>query len=283
VHEWNARWLIAALGRWRRRHPRARLLFHDTHHRAITRPEELTAFDLGQYDGVLAFGACLRDIYLHHGWAARAWVWHEAADVRRFRPLMAPKSCDLVWIGNWGDEERTAELAEYLLGPAAALSIATHVYGVRYPDAARRRLASAGAEYQGWLPNARVPDIFAAASVTMHVPRRPYAERLHGIPTIRVFEALACGIPLITAPWIDSERLFTESADYLMARSGREMTRLLRDVLEDPGAAQRMAAHGLATIRSRHTCAHRVFELREIAAELGLAGAANIPAGQVPA
>lgn len=50
---------------------------------------------------------------------------------------------------------------------------------------------------------------FAQFKVTIHVPRRPYTQALPGIPTIRLFEALACGIPLIGAPWDDVEGLFT--------------------------------------------------------------------------
>ena len=52
----------------------------------------------------------------------------------------------------------------------------------------------------------------------MHVPRGPYAEALPGIPTIRVFEALACGIPLVSAPWDDCEGLFQPGRDYLSRR-----------------------------------------------------------------
>jgi spore maturation protein CgeB len=40
---------------------------------------------------------------------------------------------------------------------------------------------------------------------------------LPGIPTIRVFEALACGIPLVSAPWDDSEHLFRPGEDFLVA------------------------------------------------------------------
>jgi spore maturation protein CgeB len=54
-----------------------------------------------------------------------------------------------------------------------------------------------------------------------------------------------------------------------MARDAREMREMLRAVLNDPGLAQRLAAHGLATVRARHTCAHRVDELLAIARELG--------------
>src|SRR3546814_9138346 len=105
-------------------------------------------------------------------------------------------SSDL-WIGNWGDDERTAELQAFLLQPAAALGLKARIYGVRYPEAARRAVEAAGVEYAGWIANHKVPCIFARFGATVHVPRRPYVEALPGIPTIRMFEALACGIPLI--------------------------------------------------------------------------------------
>jgi spore maturation protein CgeB len=92
--------------------------------------------------------------------------------------------------------------------------------------------------------------------------------QLPGVPTIRPFEALACGIPLVTAPWDDAERLFRPGVDYLVARNSAEMTSHLRAVLHDAGLAASVAASGLETIRARHTCAHRVDELLGIVAEL---------------
>jgi spore maturation protein CgeB len=100
--------------------------------------------------------------------------------------------------------------------------------------------------------------------VTVHVPRRFYSTLLPGIPTIRVFEALACGIPLVSAPWDDTEGLFTPGEDFLIARDGNEMRRHLAALLEDATLRRRMAEHGLATIRARHTCAHRVDELLQV-------------------
>ncbi len=85
------------------------------------------------------------------------------------------------------------------------------------PQHALDELAEAGIEYGGWLPNYRVPEVFARYRVTLHIPRRPYARALPGIPTIRPFEALACGIPLISAPWQDSEDLFRPGRDFLFA------------------------------------------------------------------
>jgi spore maturation protein CgeB len=269
VHEWNEPWLIEALGRHRLSTGHYILLFHDTHHRAVTAPREIERLDLSGFDGVLCFGEVIRQLYLERGWAARAWTWHEAADTALFRPYPgARKQGDLVWIGNWGDEERSRELHEFLLEPVRELALTAAIYGVRYPAAALAEIANAGAQYRGWLPNHEVPAVFAAHRLTVHVPRRPYVEALPGIPTIRVFEALACGVPLVSAPWLDNEGLF-RPGDYLLARTGQEMKKAIRAVLNDPDLTAGLAARGLETIQARHTCAHRVEELLAIYASCG--------------
>lgn len=269
VHEWSAHELVARIGKHRNRRRDYRLLFHDTHHRAITAREQMAGYDLSHYDGVLAYGAVLRDLYLQENWTQRAWVWHEAADVRVFHPMAEVERVrDLVWIGNWGDDERTAELHEFLLDPVKALGLTARVHGVRYPEDAQRALAAAGIEYAGWLANFRAPRAFAEARLTVHVPRRPYVKCLRGIPTIRPFEALACGIPLISAPWEDAEELFRHGRDFLFAHDGKEMREQMQAVLHDPLLASALAANGLETILARHTCAHRVDQLLAIHQQL---------------
>jgi spore maturation protein CgeB len=269
VHEWNPPGLIERIGRHRASAGTYSLLFHDTHHRAVSAPRDLGRLALDAYDGILAFGEVIRELYLQRGWARRVWTWHEAADVRLFHPIEGRRrEGDLVWIGNWGDGERTAELQAFLLEPVRRLELAARIHGVRYPEHALRALAAAGAAYGGWLPNYRVPDVFARFAVTVHVPRRPYVRTLRGIPTIRVFEALACGIPLVSAPWDDVEGLFTPSRDFLVAPNGAAMRKALRAVLSEPGLAEELAAHGLRTIRERHTCGHRVEQLLSICASI---------------
>jgi len=265
VHEWNDPALVRRVGEHRARTGGYRLLFHDTHHRAATKPDEMAAYDLRHYDGILAYGNVIRDMYLRRGWAKQAWTWHEAADVRVFhpRPRGTPEG-DVVWIGNWGDEERTAELHEFFIDPVRDLGLRARVYGVRYPGEGREALRAANIEYAGWLPNFRVPEALSRYRMTVHVPRRPYVESLPGIPTIRPFEALACGIPLISAPWDDAEHLFTPGQDFLVARNGREMRAQMRTILHDGRRAQQLVEHGLQTILRRHTCAHRVTQLMNI-------------------
>jgi spore maturation protein CgeB len=286
VHEWSDHALVRRIGELRRRR-RFVLLFHDTHHRLVTQPDAMRGYDLENYDGVLAYGRVLAELYVKEKLARRVWTWHEAADSELFRPRPdVEKEGDLVWVGNWGDEERTEELHEFLIRPARALGLKAAVYGVRYPDEAKARLAEAGIEYRGWLPNFDVPEVFARYRVTLHVPRRPYVQALPGIPTIRPFEALACGIPLICSPWKDSEHLFTPGKDFLVARDGKQMQRHLAALVRDGGRRRRLAAHGLQTIRARHTCAHRVDELlaihERIRGELAAARKLRVPVALKP-
>jgi spore maturation protein CgeB len=269
IHEWNDHELIRRVGEHRARSGEYRLFFHDTHHRMVTAPENMAAYDLSNYDGVLAYGEVLRELYENSGRARLAWTWHEAADTRVFHPIAngAPEG-DLIWIGNWGDDERAAELEEFLVQPVRELSLDARMHGVRYPVEVVHKLAEADIDFAGWLPNFDAPRSFAKYKVTVHIPRRPYVQALPGIPTIRVFEALACGIPLVCSPWEDAEGLFEPGKDFLVARDGREMTKHLRAVLNEPELARELSRHGLETILSRHTCAHRVDELLAICSEL---------------
>ena len=187
---------------------RYRLLFHDTHHRVVTDPQAMAGYDLR---------ALRRRARLRRGdprplpanglGAARL----DLARGRRHARLPPAEPAreregDLVWIGNWGDEERTAELQRVPdRAGAATRALRARCHGVRYPRRRSRALAEAGIEYGGWLPNYR------RARGLRALPRhgaRPApavrARRCPGIPTIRVFEALACGIPLVCAPWDDA-------------------------------------------------------------------------------
>lgn len=270
VHEWNEHSLVKKIGD-KRKKASFKLLFHDTHHRAVTERESMKAYDLAAYDGVLAFGNMIKEIYLKEGWTKKAWTWHEAADTRIFKPMPSDNyEGDLVWVGNWGDEERTKELFEFLITPVKELGLKAKIYGVRYPDHAKSALKDANIEYGGWLPNFKAPEVFARYRFTAHVPRGPYVRSLPGIPTIRPFEAMACGIPLLSSPWNDAEHLFTPGEDFKFAQNGEEMKALMQRVIAGEPWVNAMTEHALHTIQQKHTCAHRVDELYAICEELGV-------------
>lgn len=266
LHEWNPPTLAHTLLALR---PELgfKLLFHDTHHRASSSPEAIEQFGTARFDGILSFGDSLTRIYRERFGIERVWTLHEAADIRLFHPLPGtPPLQDIVWIGNWGDNERSVEIREFLLEPASHLHHTTTIFGVRYPTEGLEALENAGVRYGGYLPNLEAPHQYASSRVTVHIPRQQYNQALTGIPTIRVFEALACGIPLVSAPWQDTENLFREG-DFVFVRSGHEMRQALHDLLHDPDLARDQALRGLETVLDRHTCRHRAEQLSLILTE----------------
>ncbi|HEY7856353.1 MAG TPA: glycosyltransferase [Terriglobales bacterium] len=269
AHEWNPASLFHALAAARRRR-HFRLLLHDTHHRAVSQEAAMAQLPLEECDAVLAFGESLRRLYEQRG--MRAFTLHEAADARRFHPAegagAAPAAWDMVWIGNWGDGERSREITEFLLEPAAALRLRTLVHGVRYPVSAQAELLRCGIRFGGYLPNLEAPALYHASRLAVHIPRRPYVERLPGIPTIRMFEALACGATLLSGPWQDTEGLFAAGADFISVRSKAEMAATCKQLLADEGQRKRVGQHGAETILARHTCDDRARELEDICRNL---------------
>ena len=263
VHEWNQQELVERIGELRLKNSFS-LFFHDTHHRAISAPQELERYQLKNYDGVLAFGEVLKRVYLNKGWHEKVYTWHEAADTDLFKPKPSiTKKYDLVWVGNWGDDERAEEIVEYLLKPVKELRLQAKIYGVRYPKHALEQLEAHGVEYGGYLPNNLVPVVFNEAKLTVHVPRRPYMEILPGIPTIRPFEALACGLPLISRRWRDEENLFSElSIRYV--DSGEETASAMVELLEDRATRTEQVEAGIVDIKEKHNCGSRVEQLLSI-------------------
>jgi spore maturation protein CgeB len=281
VHEWSANELVAQIGAHRARTGGYVLLFHDAHHRSMTHPSSMIAYDLGQFDGVVAFGDSVRNLYLGRAWTSHAWTWHEGADTRVFYPRgvagNAAYDGDLVWIGNSCDAARMPELTEFLIEPVRQLGLRAAAYGVRYSAEVRDRLASEGISYYGYLPNYEVPNVLSRYRATVHIPRHPYLKLLPGVPTIRPFEALACGTPLVSAQWEQAGGLFAPGKDFLVARDGEEMTAHLRRLLADAPYREALTERGLRTVRARHTCAHRVNELLQLYELIRSAGLQHRP------
>jgi len=264
--------LVARIGSHRAAHGGYRLYF-----RARAATGEITRLDLSDYDGVLANGEAIRRGYLERDLTARVWTWHEAADTRFFQPLPAVEpEADLVWIGDWESGERSGEFRDFLLRPARSARLHGHVYGAGYPASARIRVRLSGLRFGGWCAEHRTPELFARHRLTVHLPRPAQVEALPGVPTSYLFQALACGIPLISAPWEDSEGLFRAEADYLLARDRAERREAMQAIVEFPEFAAQLRESGLETIRARHTCSHRVDELLTIDAELRGASALEV-------
>ena len=267
VHEWNIPEVIRLLGRLCDALG-VRALFHDTHYRVVLDDAHRARLELEEYDAILAYSPSVAERYRRLGFE-RVHVLHEAADTTVFAPRSMPKMTDVVFVGNYGDGDRSDELEDYVIGPRSSLPKLTYaVYGVRYPAQVLARLNNGlDINYGGWLPNVAVPSVYSAARVVLHVPRRQYVDLLPGTPTIRVFEALASEACLISLPWDDTDHLFEVGADYAVAHSPAEMRDLIAWLCRDDAARSAFGRHGRRTILDRHTCGHRADELLKLLAE----------------
>ncbi len=261
----NSRDLVRRIGDHHAGRRDYRLYFHDTHQREVIKPSN-DACDLFHYDAVLTGDNRLRDLYLRNGWAAEAVTWHQAVDIAVFRPLdRGKKEGDLVLIDNWVDDGQIDNLREFFIEPAKALGLKACVYGSGYPADALDELRAAGIRYGGSLPDYKIPEAYARYTATVYLPHRPHTAAQDSGPTIQPFEALACGIPLISAPWRDVEHLFRPGRDFLFAFDGLQMTAQLKSLLTRLDLRAALVRDGLETIQTRHTCAHRAGELLSIA------------------
>jgi hypothetical protein len=161
VHEWSDHALVQA-----HRHappPTAhyRLLFHDTHHRSVTEPDSMAAYDLRHYDGVLAFGSVIRDLYRAKGWAAAPGPGTRrptracsirCRDAARRRPGLDRQ------LGRRRTHRRTARVPA---GPVKAAAPEGASMACATPTACARGTERRGHPYGGWLPNYKAPEVFA--------------------------------------------------------------------------------------------------------------------------
>ncbi len=100
----------------------------------------------------------IRRIYVDGFGVRRAWTFHEAADVEQFHPLHRRKEVDVIWIGNWGDEERTAELEEFLIRTGQGTAGIAHGGAWRALSGQRSAKARCG---QHWLSRLSAEYFFA--------------------------------------------------------------------------------------------------------------------------
>jgi spore maturation protein CgeB len=86
-------------------------------------------------------------------------------------------------------------------------------------------------------------------------------------PSVRIFEAAACGTPIISDVWPGLEEFFVPDREILLARSTAAMLALLRETSTQ--AARELGAAARAKVLALHTAAHRAEELEQHLREAG--------------
>jgi spore maturation protein CgeB len=174
---------------------------------------------------------------------------------------------DLGYLGTYSDD-RQASLTELMLKPARTLT--------------RQRFVVAGPQYPSqvaWPSNlTRIEHLspgehrhfYNHQRYTLNITRADMI-RSGWSPSVRLFEAAACGTPIISDWWEGLDHFFEPGADILLARSAADTITCLTDVAEEERRA--IGSRGRARVLARHTAAHRARELEAFALEAISAGA----------
>jgi spore maturation protein CgeB len=115
------------------------------------------------------------------------------------------------------------------------------------------------------LPPAKHRAFYNSQKFTLNVTRADMVEAGYS-PGVRLFEAAACGIPIITDYWEGLDEFFEPNTEILVARSCEETLGYLRGIDEE--ARQRIGRDGRQRVLRNHTVRHRAIELEDYAFEL---------------
>jgi spore maturation protein CgeB len=222
--------------------------------------EHLVPALVPQFDLYFSFtsGPSLKRLRQEFG-ARRAVALHCMVDPDLYRPADMARDYDLGYLGTYSADRQPA-LERLLLAPARQLPM--------------RRFVVAGAQYPrdiDWPDNVERLEHVAPADhsrfygsmrFTLNVTRANMVAAGHS-PSVRLFEAAACGTPLISDRWIGLDRFFPEGRAIIVADHSRDVIRALTELGDDEAGA--MAAKARAITLAQHTGLSRA---REIEAEL---------------
>jgi spore maturation protein CgeB len=208
------------------------------------------------YDVYLSFtgGPTLRRIEQAYGSPA-ARPLYCSVDPDAYPPLDVPKTWDLSYLGTYSDD-RQPTLERLLIEPARRLpELRFVVAGPQYPD---------GIDWPGnveridHVPPPDHPAFYAASRFTLNVTRADMIAAGWS-PSVRLFEAAACGTPVISDRWEGIDSLLAPPDEILLAEGSEEVVRILNDLDRAGAAAIGRAAR--ARVLASHTAAHRAAEL----------------------
>jgi spore maturation protein CgeB len=231
---------------------------------------------LRDFDLVLSYtgGVALHELKTLLG-AKRVAPLYGSVDPTVHRPVhaVARFEADLSYLGTYA-EDRQSALEALFIEPAR-----------RRPE---RRFVIAGAMYPPqfpWtaniffvrhLPPAEHPAFFSSSRITLNVTRRAMAH-MGFCPSGRLFEAAACGTPVLSDWWEGLDHFFAPDRELLVARSTEDAIRALDT---PPGDLERMAEAARARTLDEHTAEHRARDL-ELLFDAALAPLAETAGGEL--
>jgi len=223
----------------------------------------LQARQIAGYDMYLSFtgGPTLDRLEREFGSPA-ARMLYCSVDPELYYPEPVAQDCDLGYMGTYSDD-RQPTLEALLLEPARQWAQGRfEVAGAQYPSGIEW---PSNVRYTAHLPPALHRDFYNRQRFTLNVTRADMIQAGWS-PSVRIFEAAACGTPIISDRWNGIESLLVPGEEIFLADSPGEVLRLLRELSEEERRA--VGERARRRILSEHTAAHRAAELEGYARTL---------------
>jgi spore maturation protein CgeB len=211
---------------------------------------------VGRFDLYLSFtgGPTLQVLEEEFG-ARRALAFYCLVDPEAYRPLPETPYRDLGYLGTYSDDRQPA-LERLLIEPARRLDEgAFAVAGPQYPEEIAWPQNVERIEH---VAPAEHPRFYASQRFTLNVTRAQM--RAAGwSPSVRLFEAAACAVPVISDRWDGLEEIFTPGEEILVADSTADVVRYLGETGEDKRLA--IGERARARVLAEHTAERRCEQL----------------------
>lgn len=223
-----------------------------------------------QFDVMLSFtgGPTLQRLEDEFG-ARCARPLYCSVDVDQHRPAASKKDLELGYLGTYS-ADRQPWLEELLNEPARRLP--------------KQRFAVVGAQYPKdlvWPKNVQRVDHMAPDQHALFYSRQRFTLNLTRAdmrkagysPSVRLFEAAACGTPIVSDDWVGLSEVLEPGKEILIAHSADDVTRYLRDLSDQETFNIAVAAR--ERVYAEHSSAHRAAELERYLTE----GRGTVPLG----
>ncbi len=207
--------------------------------------------------------------------ARAARVLYCSVDPDRHKPTAAEPVWDMGYLGTYSADRQPA-VEEFMCGPARRFPQKLFaVAGPLYPAELSwptnvERIEHVGPDQHGWF--------YSRQRFTLNLTRADMVGMGYS-PSVRLFEAAACGVPIISDCWPGLETIFVPGRHILFARSSDEVISYLCEFPECERL--RLAIRAREHVLAQHTAAHRAIALEGYVEELlGRSGPCRVAAAE---
>lgn len=228
--------------------------------------EYLRAQDVPFYAAYLSFtgGPTLAEIEDRFG-SPLAVPFYCSVDPEAYHrtPAKPEFACALSYLGTYA-ADRQPKLMELLNAPAAALPDERFlVAGPMYPAGIPW---SANVVTHPHLPPSDHPALYSSSRWVLNLTRADMVAAGYS-PSVRLFEASACGAPMVSDAWPGMEEFFAPGNEILLASSYEQVIDILRNL--DDAEARRIGEAARERTLAKHTSAKRAEEFEQVLDRLG--------------